>query len=888
MLEKFLIWTSKSFKKPWLLIAIAAVATVIFALGIPGLKFDNNIKTMLPAHNRDLVIHDYYEDENRFGASDMIYIGVDTPDAYSEKSLAFVKLLKDKVEELDNILPGADMAKLLGLSNDEGNTVIDGLRGVGINELNYAETMIPLITSADNLVAAFSWDKPFAEKVAKAAAKVNPKTLYEYYENPIDKTQSLVNADYIASEDDSLVVKKLVDGETITAESAAALKQRVDSWSLYKEGIVSNDGKFTVILVSLNSHNINIKGALDRSIEKIMKDNADPAFKTYLDGEPVIEEQISRYMVQDISRLIPLVVIVVLLILFLCFRNVQGVVYPAAVILMSVVWSTGLMSFFGIPVTVVGTAMPVLLVAIISAYGIHQMNHYLLDPGTDKREIFDRNMKNVGLAITLSGITVMVGFGALVTEDFIPVKHFGIFTAFGDLVGIAAALYVLPALILVSKKPKTAFLKEDSETEARGWVGSILGRFVRLNKRHSGKVLIGSALVILVFFFGLFHIESELNNVSTFKKSDPVHIADDHLNQMLAGTEVLNVVLDSDLSDPVTRQAAETAIATSDGMFGESAGASTDAALPIEITTPAVLNKIESFGADVQKSFPNVRKVMSFNDVIKKMNQEMNGGGTEFYAVPQDSQLISQYLMIFTGDIQDVVSPNHDKLRITLHMKRGSSGQTEEIRKYCVSYFGEDFLQRNHLQLQITGASHLYDVANTLLVDGTFISVAVCLVVVFLLLLYVLQSLWMSLIAMTPIFATLVVNFGILGLFKIPLNAGTAMVSSVAIGIGVDYSIHFITWYRNEMRKKPDITLALENSIIHKGRAILYNMFVIVGGFMVMIVSKFIPLIQFGCLVSLCMIITAVGALALVPAIIRLLAKKDYDFLYLGTRPKDN
>jgi len=478
----------------------------------------------------------------------------------------------------------------------------------------------------------------------------------------------------------------------------------------------------------------------------------------------------------------------------------------------------------------------------------------------------------------------MVGFGALVTESFVPVKHFGIFTAFGDLVGIIGALYVLPALILVSKKPKNVFMSEDSEAGTKGWVSGILNFFVKLNKKHSGKVLVASLVIIVIFFFGLFSIESELNNVSTFKKSDPVHIADDHLNQMLAGTEVLNVVLDSDLSDPLTREAAaklaaQAAPADDADLFAASE-------LPPEITTPAVLNKIESFSADVGKIYPNVRKVVSFNDVIKKMNQEMNGGGNEFYAVPQDAQLISQYLMIFTGSIQDVVSPNHDKLRITLHMKRGTSNQTEEVRKYCIDYFGKDFLEANHLQLNITGASHLYDVANTLLVDGTSISVVVCLVVVFLLLLYVLQSFLMSLIAMIPIFATLVINFGILGIFHIPLNAGTAMVSSVAIGIGVDYSIHFITWYRTEMRKNADINLALEHSIIHKGRAILYNMFVIVGGFMVMIVSKFIPLIQFGCLVSLCMIITALGALVIVPAIIRLLAKKDCQFLYLGTRAK--
>jgi hypothetical protein len=111
------------------------------------------------------------------------------------------------------------------------------------------------------------------------------------------------------------------------------------------------------------------------------------------------------------------------------------------------------------------------------------------------------------------------------------------------------------------------------------------------------------------------------------------------------------------------------------------------------------------------------------------------------------------------------------------------------------------------------------------------------------------------------------------------------MVSTVAVGIGVDYSIHYITWYRREIRQRRDIAFALEQTIVHKGRAILYNMLVIVGGFLVMVVSKFVPLIQFGLLVSVCMVTTAVGSLVIVPAVMNLLSrsKKEKSFLYMNS-----
>jgi Predicted exporters of the RND superfamily len=865
MLEKFLNWTAKAYKKPWPIVIAAAIITVIFAFGIPKVKFDSSIKSMLPANNRALVIHEYYENEDRFGASDMVIVGIDTDDAYSERTLKYLKGLEDEINALNNTMPAHDMATLLKVSDEDGATVIEALRSVGIYEGNYEQELLPLVTSAEKLEAAFGWEAPFAEKIAKAASAVTPaKLLYEYYETPIHKTQSIVSADYIANEDDSLVVKTLVEDGEITAESVDGLKARVSSWDLYNGALVSSDGKLVSILVSLNTGNVALKGEINSEIGRILKERATPGFATYLDGEPVIEAMISKQMFSDIILLIPLVVLMVLGILYLCFRNIQAVTYPALIILFSVVTTVGLMAFCNVPISIVGITIPVLLVAIISAYGIHQMNHYFLAPETDKLEILNLNMKSVGLAITLSGIAVMIGFGALIAEEFVPIRNFGIFTAIGDFIGLIGALYVLPSLILVSRKPKTVF---STETE-KGWIKKLLRGFQKLNRKYSAVVVALSLVVCAVAGFGATRVVAELNNVSFFKKGNTIHVADDHLNEKLAGTEMLNVVLDSDLSDPYRRD-------------GTSA-----ADTIVEITNPEVLNKIDRFSADVKKEFPFVTKVMSFNDPLKKMNQEMNGGSPEFYTIPQDPELISQYLMIFTGDVSSVLSPNHDKLRISMTMKRVSTAEIEKVSDYCRNYFTKDFLDANHAQLQITGAANLYNVANTLLVDGMINSVILCLVIVFILLLFVLRSFWMSVISIIPIMMTMLLNFGLMGVLHIPLNVATAIVSSIAIGIGVDYAIHFVTWYRNELRSSPDIKLALENSINKKGRGILYNMFVIFGGFIVLAVSNFVPLIQFGSLVAVCTVFSAVGALAVVPAIIRLLAKKDFDFLYLGTRPK--
>ncbi|MGC4118068.1 MAG: efflux RND transporter permease subunit [Myxococcales bacterium] len=863
MLDKFLDRSASLLRHPWAFVILAVAVMAGFALGIPKLRFDTDVRSMLPEENRDRKIVNYYEDEDRFGSSEAIYVGVKAADVYTVENLKYVKKLQDSIEALNNSLPAENLSELLGLGTDDGKKLVVALRGVGINAGNYKETLVPLLTSAEKAQATFNWDKAKAEKVAAKARHVEPLALYQAFQNPITKTQSILNADYLANEDDSLVVKKLVDDpENLTAETVASLKKRVDSWELYKGAVVSEDGKLSMIVVTVAESNGKVKDKLELAIEKILQTSPDPAFATVLDGEPVIQGTIGRSIFADILLLLPVVVFLVLLILYLSFRNVGAVVYTGAIILFSVVVAMGLMAYCDIPISIVGTTIPVLLVAIVSAYGIHQMNHFLLSPETDKRFILERNLKTVGLAILLSAITVMVGFGALAVEEFVPIKNFGIFVAIGDMVGVFGALFVMPSLILLSRKPKEPYQSD----EDHGPVASLLHALVRLNQKHSGAVIAGTVILSVAAGIGSYFMKTEMDTIKFFKTSAPIRQADEFLNEQLAGTTVLNVVLDSDLRDPNARPA-------------ESASA------PVEIVTPEVLQKMDQFEKDVRAKYPKVGKVLSFNPVIKKMNQELAGNGdAKEYVLPATQELISQYLMIFTGDVKNVLTPAHDKMRMMLYMKRVPTSELEEVREYCAHYFSKEFLEKNHLQVQVTGVAHLYTVVNTLLVDGMIRSVIVCLVIVFVLLLVLLRNVRMSLIAISPIGFALLANFGLLGALDIPLNIATAITSSIAIGIGVDYSIHFITWYRNELKKSPDILAALEHSIVHKGRAILYNMAVIVAGFVVLMLSKFVPLIQFGGLVAFCMVVTAGGALVLVPAIIRVLAKRDRDFLYLGTR----
>jgi hypothetical protein len=838
--------------------------TAFLAIGLPKLKFDSGVKSMLPANNPAMMIRDYYANDGNFASYLSYFIGVESDNAFSVESLKYLRVITAEIDKANQSLPVDNVAKYMGLSKNDARLIVEAARGQGINDQTIASSFLPTIRDASKSAQSFSWDAATASRIAAASTGVDPFKFFHFVENPIKKTQSLVNADYIVNKDDELVSDKLLPSDVaITSEVARGVKERAASWNVYENVLYAKDGTLANLVVESSSTEQEVTESIAASLKAILSSHQAPGMTTYLDGESVISLTTGQTMKSDLVTLLPLIVLIVVLVLFLCFRNIQAVVYPMIVVLVSVVASMGAMGWLGAPLTVASVILPTLMVAIASAYGIHQMNHYLLDPSKDKREILERNIGVVGLAIVLSGVTVIIGFGALAVEQFVPIRNFGIFTALGDLVAVAVALWTLPALILVSHRPKPSYRESD-----RGAISRVLRGLVSLNKRHSKAVIFGSAAVTLLMGLGMFSVKSELNNVSFFKENTAIHKADDKLNQKLAGTQDVAVYLDSDLKAPIVGK---------DGKL--EAASSTES--PVVLTTPVVLSRIDAFSAAVIKKFPYVHKVMSFDDILKKMNQEMNDGNSAYFTIPADANLISQYLLIFSGDIQSYLSPNHDKLRIDIMMERIGTREAEAVAQYAREYFAGDFAKDNHLRVEVSGVAHLYYVANELLVDGMIKSIVVCVVLVLVILLLLLKESRMALISMSPIFAALIINFGTLGLFNIPLNIATAMVSSIVVGIGVDYSIHFITWYRSELRKERNIALALENTILHKGRAILENMILIVAGFLVLTLSNFIPLVQFGLLVAICMLTTAFGALAVVPAIIRSLAKNDRDFLYL-------
>lgn len=854
--------TSGVFRFKWVVAAIVIAATAFFALQLPKLRSDNNTSSFLPVGNEVVRVNDYYNSERFFGSTDTFIVGLESEDALSRESLSLVRTLRDELLKRAKDIPAQLIPKSLGLSKEDTAALLAKIPELGVTEENYRQTLIPVLTDAKAAAETFGFSPSVAAKLARKAAECKPRLLFDLVRNPVKKVRTILNEDYVQYQDEELVTEELFPWGELSGENIAKLRARVDSWTIYDGYLVSKDRTLTSVIVEPRAKDAVVLNALESLAERIIAENPAPGVKVRLGGEIYVNTVMDSYMNRDVATLFPIVLALMALTLFFFFRSWQGVVFPFAAVAVAIVSAMGLMSLFGITVNIVTSSVPILLMCVIAAYSVHQMSHYYADPNTEKLRSLDHNMETVGIGILLSGLATLIGFATLVSTPFGPIREFGVVNAIGVLIGLLAVMYFIPSLALIDPSRKKA---AKCETKVGG-MEKLLGWLVSVNRRHSGKILIGFALFAVLIGVQAINVRSDFNPLTFFRNGDPVRVSNETLGKKLAGTQAMNVVLDLSKVPDEGKQAVPASAET--------------------ILTPEVLRTVDGLAAALKEKFPEtVGRVSTINDLLRKINLEMNDRDPAFDAIPESKELISQYMLLFSGDVKDFVSADSSKLNIIVTLRDTDTRKTGEIQRFAMEYVASAGLSGVTAYGTGTGVTNI--VANDLMVSGTLEGLIDCVVITCLLLLPLIRNLWMTLISMIPIFFMLLFNFGVLGCFGITFDMGTSIVASVAIGLGIDFSIHFISWYRHELALHRDVEKALDETIVNKGRAILYNMFVVVLGFLALLFSSFVPLANFGLLVSLCVIVMALGSLMLVPAAIRVLSRKGFAFTRLGMDRKD-
>jgi len=647
---------------------------------------------------------------------------------------------------------------------------------------------------------------------------------------------SLYTADNIVGTEDGMDVKAFFKRVPKSEAKLKKLQENVRSNEMVYGRLVSTDETVTVIIAEIGD-DVFTQDFYNKILETAKASETDD-IKVYVAGRPIVEGTMALLGPADMKKMVPIVLLVILIVLFITLRSVKGTFITLGVVLFSTIWAFGLMAVTGIPVYAVSTMIPVMLIAIGVADGIHLYSHLHTfvdhNPTASKKEAVIDMIKHMWKPVVMTSVTTAVGFISLLTSQVYPVKYFGLFTAFGVMMAMVFSLVFLPAAIMIFGLPKAKKVNHDEDKEGHSH-SKLANNFAAWIIKNKYVSIIGSALIVVASLVGMQEIWINSSFLEKFEANSEIVQTDKFINEHFGGTSSLNLILDAEGVKDAFKQ-------------------------------PQVLKLVDKMQKDVNGQLEVVGNTFSLADYINRMNKVMNADKEEFNTIPDSQDMIAQYLLLYemSGDpenLNKVVDYDYEKANITFQLKSDNSKAMDETLAIIKTY--EDEFKSMGITMNYAGSGYKGLVFTDLILEGQIMSLILSLIIIIVLISAMFKNIKIGFIASVPIIITALISFGIMGFLNIPLNTTTALLSSIAIGIGIDYAVHFLEQYRTNAANTDDKMVAAQKTMAHSGRAIIYNAIVVIAGFLVLMFSVFPPNRELGALVSLNMFTSFVGTLTI-------------------------
>ncbi|UCF85005.1 MAG: MMPL family transporter [Desulfobacteraceae bacterium] len=711
------------------------------------------------------------------------------------------------------------------------------------------------------------FDKNFLNKLKNLHDDLSERVPY------VEDITGLINARNTRGEEDELIVEDLLEKQPETPEEMAQIKQRVFDNPMYKNTLISEDGRFTTILIKLQTYSsagvgIDVlegfedseKGPKDsrksgkpgekkyltdkenseavNTVNELIEKYQAPDFRVYIAGSSAVTHFLKRYMIKDVRRFLSFSFITVAIFLFIMFRKISGVVLPLLIVVLSLVSTIGIMAAFGAPIKLPTQILPSFILAVCVGYSVHILALFYQDFRKDrsKEDAIAYSMGHSGLAVVMTAATTAGGLFSFSTSDVAPIADVGIFAGAGVLLGMVFTIILLPALLAIIPVKNKKY-KEDAQKDTT--MDRFLAKVGRISIGHPYVIFIVSAVFIAFSFAGAMKIRFSHDILRWFPKDNSVRIATEKIDKELRGSISLEIVID---------------IGKENGLY-----------------EPDILNRLEETAAyletlEVGKIF--VGKAWSLTTILKETNRALNENRKEFYAVPQDKKLIAQEFLLFensgSDDMEDFTDSQFSKARVMIKLPFEDavaySSFLEKVNEHFQAVYPD-------VKITVTGMTALLFRTVTNAIASMARSYIYALVVITILMILLIGRLRIGLLSMVPNLAPIIVTLGIMGWFSIPMSLFTMLVGNIAIGLAVDDTVHFMHNFRRYFEESGDAKFAVMETLHTTGRAMLVTSCVLSIGFFIFIFASMNNLFQFGLLTGLTIIMALLADYFVAPAL---------------------
>ena len=727
---------------------------------------------------------------------------------------------------------------------------------------------IVLAIKSDNI---FTVD--FLSKLRDLHEEIEEKVPY------LDDVTSLYNVRNTRGKGDQLITDDLLEPMPTTQSQVDDIKERAMTSHFYRDLLLSQDGKMTTMAIETDAytHKGNKELSVENEFEESFSDEANSLtdasneekefltdaenaellgklkeivkqydsddFTIYLAGSPTVNNALKAQMSADMQKFTRATFIIIIVFLFVMFRRVSAVFYPLLVIIFSLLATIGSMAWSDVAFKLPTQIVPSLLLAVSVGATVHILSIFFdaFNKSGDKRASLVHTMQHSGLAIAMTSVTTAIGVGSFAGSEMAPQADMGIFASLGVMVSLFLTLTLLPALLSITK------LKQKEKKEA-GKLDHIMLSLAVIPVKYYRGIIIGSFVLVALALFASSKLELTHNPLVWFQEDNINRISTEVIDKHMNGTVTIEAVVDTGVENGWNN--------------------------------PERLDKLNKLSAEFEKyvdEYTHVGKVVSIATIVKETNRALHGNDEKFYTIPNDEKLVAQELLLFensgSDDLEDVLDSQFSKARITLKLPWTGAVKAKKVLEHVKTRVAETFKEETTVT---TGMIPLLINTFANAVNSSASSYLVAFIAITFMMMLILGSVRIGLLSMIPNLTPIILGLLIMYVMNIPVDVFTLLIGSIAIGLAVDDTIHFMHNFRRYYLESGDSTKAIQQTFFTTGKAMLITTIVLSLGFYSYLFGEMVSVQNFGLLTGSVIVMALLADLLLAPALMIVVAKRGW------------
>jgi hypothetical protein len=637
-----------------------------------------------------------------------------------------------------------------------------------------------------------------------------------------------------------------------TDEAALKVRERALDIPMYRDTLVSEDGQALTLYIPITHKKIS--HSVEQELRKEIAQFEDTGAEYHITGLPVAEDRFGAEMFFQMAVSAPLAMLCVFLLLLYFFRNVKLILFSIGAAMLSVILTMSLLVVTGHTVHIMSSMIPIFIIPIAILDDIHILSdfHDRYRPDKPRFQIISEVMGELWRPMLFTSLTTTAGFASLMLTPIPPVQVFGAFVAIGVLVAWFVTVTLRPAYLMVVSDETLQKFGAAQKAQTAGQDPERPGGFLAGGLRAMGgfagqryKAVLGVSVVVLALaVVGITKIQVNDNPIRWFEYDHEVRSASRVINDNFAGSYMAYLSLAPEK----------------------------DANAPAEpFKQPEMLRYLAQMQQDLEQQVPTIGKVAGLSDIVKTVHRELLNS-EEAYRIPDSSQAVAQTILTYENShdpdtVWNFTTTDYGEANLWFQLKSGDNQDMEAVVQAVNAYMADN---PPPVAMDKTwfGLTYINLVWQQKMVTGMLQALLGSFVVVFILVSVLFRSPSWGLLAMVPLSVTIVTIYGIVGWVGKAYDMPTAVLSSLSLGLAVDYAIHFLARSRQIFARVQSWARTLPEIFEEPARAITRNVIVLGVGFLPLLASNLVPYKTVGTLISSILVLAGLATLLILPALV--------------------